>query len=68
MMAGYYKREEATEKALYKGWYHSGDLGYLDEDGYLYVADRVDDMVISGGENRLSARSRGRVVRASESA
>ncbi|MGG3007237.1 fatty acid--CoA ligase [Geobacillus stearothermophilus] len=51
MMAGYYKREEATEKALYKGWYHSGDLGYLDEDGYLYVADRVDDMVISGGEN-----------------
>ncbi|MBO8172198.1 MAG: fatty acid--CoA ligase [Bacillaceae bacterium] len=51
MMAGYYKREEATEKALYKGWYHSGDLGYLDEDGYLYVADRVDDMIISGGEN-----------------
>nr|WP_233130420.1 AMP-binding protein [Geobacillus sp. FJAT-46040] len=51
MMAGYYKREEATEKALYKGWYHSDDLGYLDEDGYLYVADRVDDMVISGGEN-----------------
>ncbi len=51
LMAGYYKKEEATEKALYKGWYHSGDLGYLDEDGYLYVADRVDDMIISGGEN-----------------
>jgi long-chain acyl-CoA synthetase len=51
MMVGYYKRPEATEKALYKGWYHSGDLGYFDEDGYLYVADRVDDMVITGGEN-----------------
>ncbi len=51
MMAGYYNREEATEKALYKGWYHSSDLGFLDEDGYLYVADRVDDMIISGGEN-----------------
>jgi long-chain acyl-CoA synthetase len=51
MMVGYYNREEATEKAMYKGWYHSGDLGYIDEDGYLYVADRVDDMIISGGEN-----------------
>src|SRR5690606_28871635 len=51
MMAGYFQREDATEKALYKGWYHSSDLGYMDEDGYLYVADRVDDMIISGGEN-----------------
>lgn len=51
MMAGYFNREDATEKALYKGWYHSSDLGYMDEDGYLYVADRVDDMIISGGEN-----------------
>ncbi|AWC27704.1 fatty acid--CoA ligase [Bacillus cytotoxicus] len=51
MMAGYHNHDEATAKALYKGWYHSGDLGYLDRDGYLYVADRVDDMVISGGVN-----------------
>ncbi|WP_028399911.1 fatty acid--CoA ligase [Ectobacillus panaciterrae] len=51
VMAGYFNREEATEKALYKGWYHSRDLGYFDDDGYLYIADRVDDMVISGGEN-----------------
>ncbi|WP_175640050.1 fatty acid--CoA ligase [Metabacillus schmidteae] len=51
MMIGYYNREDATEKAMYKGWYHSGDLGYFDKDGYLFVADRVDDMIISGGEN-----------------
>ena len=51
MMVGYFNREEATEKALYKGWYHSGDIGYLDDEGYLYVNDRVDDMIISGGEN-----------------
>lgn len=51
MMLGYYNREEATEKVMYKGWYHSGDIGYLDEDGYLFVNDRVDDMIISGGEN-----------------
>jgi fatty-acyl-CoA synthase len=51
MMIGYFNRKEASEEALYKGWYHSGDLGYLDKDGFLFVADRVDDMVISGGEN-----------------
>lgn len=51
MMSGYFNRPNASEKALYKGWYHSGDLGYMDVDGYLYVADRVDDMIISGGEN-----------------
>ncbi|RNF38672.1 fatty acid--CoA ligase [Planococcus salinus] len=51
MMEGYFNRPEASDKALYKSWYHSSDLGYMDEDGYLYVADRVDDMIISGGEN-----------------
>lgn len=51
MMTGYYHREEASAQAMYKGWYHTGDLGYLDEDGYLYVADRMNDMIISGGEN-----------------
>ncbi|TWT04359.1 fatty acid--CoA ligase [Planococcus sp. CPCC 101016] len=51
MMAGYFHRPQATARVLYKDWYHTSDLGYLDEDGYLFVADRVDDMIISGGEN-----------------
>ncbi|WP_040206142.1 fatty acid--CoA ligase [Neobacillus jeddahensis] len=51
MMIGYFNRDEATENAMYKGWYHSGDIGYLDDEGYLFVNDRVDDMIISGGEN-----------------
>ncbi|WP_110926479.1 fatty acid--CoA ligase [Bacillus massiliglaciei] len=51
LMQGYFQLEEVTEKALYKGWYHSGDIGFLDEEGYLWVKDRVDDMIISGGEN-----------------
>jgi long-chain acyl-CoA synthetase len=50
-MQGYFQKDRETEKALYKGWYHSGDIGFLDEDGYLWVKDRVDDMIISGGEN-----------------
>jgi fatty-acyl-CoA synthase len=51
MMVGYFNREEATKNAIYKGWYHSGDIGYLDNEGFLYVKDRVDDMIITGGEN-----------------
>lgn len=51
MMHGYFNREEATNKVIYKGWYYSGDIGYFDEEGYLWIADRVDDMIISGGEN-----------------
>ncbi len=51
MMKGYYNREEATDQAVHKGWYHSGDIGYMDEEGYLFVSDRMDDMIISGGEN-----------------
>lgn len=51
MMSGYYNNEEASIKSLHKGWYHSGDIGYLDDEGFLWVKDRVDDMIISGGEN-----------------
>jgi 2-furoate---CoA ligase len=49
--AGYWQRPDATAKALRGGWYFTGDLGHFDEDGELYVAGRVDDMVITGGEN-----------------
>ncbi|WP_226581847.1 fatty acid--CoA ligase [Halobacillus litoralis] len=54
MMKEYYNRPEATDEALYKGWYHTGDIGTYDEDGYLWVRDRVKDMIISGGENIYS--------------
>lgn len=51
-MAGYYNLPEATAAAMPgDGWFRSGDAGYMDEDGYLYVHDRMKDMIISGGEN-----------------
>jgi fatty-acyl-CoA synthase len=52
VMKGYWNRPEATAKAIdSQGWFHSGDIGYLDEDGFLFICDRLKDMVISGGEN-----------------
>ena len=50
-MLGYWRRPEETRRALEGGWYHSGDIGQLDRDGYLYVLGRKDDMVKSGGFN-----------------
>ena len=50
-MIGYYKRPEATAEVMRNGWFHSGDIGYFDEDGYLYIADRIKDMIIRGGFN-----------------
>ena len=49
--AGYWQRPDADAKALRDGWYFTGDMGYLDEAGDLFVSGRVDDMIISGGEN-----------------
>ena len=49
--SGYWNRPDADEKAIRDGWYHTGDIGRLDEDGDFWVVGRVDDMVISGGEN-----------------
>ena len=51
VMKSYWNRPGATAEALRDGWYHSGDAGYFDEEGYLYIVDRIKDMVISGGEN-----------------
>ena len=48
---GYYNRPEATAKAIRAGWYFTGDVGHLDRDGDLWVTGRVDDMIITGGEN-----------------
>ena len=50
-MIGYWDRPEATQEALHNGWMRTGDAGYLDEDGYLFVQDRIKDMIITGGEN-----------------
>ena len=51
VMEGYHNRPDATAEALVDGWMHTGDAGSIDADGYLYVSDRVKDMIISGGEN-----------------
>ena len=48
---GYWNRPEADAKAIRDGWYHTGDTGHLDEDGDLWIDGRVDDMIVSGGEN-----------------
>ena len=50
-MKGYWKRPEATAEAVKDGWFYTGDAGYFDEEGYLYIHDRVKDMIVSGGEN-----------------
>ena len=49
--AGYWKRPDSDAKSIRNGWYFTGDLGYFDQDGELYLVGRVDDMIISGGEN-----------------
>jgi long-chain acyl-CoA synthetase len=49
VMLGYWNRPEETAAALRGGWFHTGDIGYLDEDGYLFLVDRVKDMINAGG-------------------
>ena len=51
IMKGYYKQIDITKKVLKSGWLHTGDLGYLDDDGYLYITGRKKNMMISGGIN-----------------
>ena len=50
----YWKRDKETEEAFRGGWYHTGDMGKLDQQGYLYLVDRVKDMIVTGGENVYS--------------
>ena len=51
LMRGYWNLDEASEKALKGGWMHTGDAGIMDDEGYVYIQDRVKDMIVSGGEN-----------------
>ncbi|HUR75704.1 MAG TPA: long-chain-fatty-acid--CoA ligase [Sporichthya sp.] len=55
VMQGYWNRPEETAAALRNGWLHTGDAGAMDEEGYVYVLDRIKDMIVSGGENVFSA-------------
>lgn len=55
VMAGYYKNPDATADASAYGWHHTGDIGYLDDDNYLFIVDRAKDMIITGGFNVYSA-------------
>jgi fatty-acyl-CoA synthase len=60
VMKGYWNQPGATAAAIDgEGWFHTGDLGYLDEDGFLYIVDRVKDMVLTGGENVYPAEVEG---------
>jgi acyl-CoA synthetase (AMP-forming)/AMP-acid ligase II len=51
LMRGYWQREKETAQAIRDGWFHTGDAGYLDEEGFMFLKDRVKDMIVSGGEN-----------------
>jgi fatty-acyl-CoA synthase len=60
VMKGYWNQPEATAAAIdSEGWFHTGDLGYVDEDGFLFIVDRVKDMVLTGGENVYPAEVEG---------
>lgn len=54
LMVGYWNRPEETQAALRDGWMHSGDAGYMDDDGFIYITDRLKDMIVTGGENVYS--------------
>jgi acyl-CoA synthetase (AMP-forming)/AMP-acid ligase II len=55
VMAGYYKNPQASAEAARHGWHHTGDIGYLDQDNFLFIVDRAKDMIITGGFNVYSA-------------
>jgi len=51
MMVGYWNKPDASAESIVDGWLRTGDAGRMDEEGYLYIEDRIKDMVITGGEN-----------------
>jgi long-chain acyl-CoA synthetase len=55
VMMGYWRKPEQTEATLVDGWLRSGDAGYMDEEGFIFLVDRLKDMIVSGGENVYSA-------------
>lgn len=63
VMQGYWNKPELTAAAVRDGWMHTGDAGYMDADGYLFLVDRLKDMIISGGENVFSAEVENAVAR-----
>lgn len=63
VMRGYWQLEEQTRETLRNGWLHTGDLGYMDEDGFVFIVDRAKDMVISGGENIFSVEVEGAIYK-----
>jgi acyl-CoA synthetase (AMP-forming)/AMP-acid ligase II len=50
-MTGYWNRPKETDEVMRGGWFHSGDAGYMDEDGFIFIKDRIKDMIVSGSEN-----------------
>jgi fatty-acyl-CoA synthase len=55
VMEGYWRQPEATAAAIREGWFHTGDLATIDEEGYILIVDRAKDMILTGGENVASA-------------
>ncbi|CKI10186.1 long-chain fatty acid--CoA ligase [Mycolicibacterium smegmatis] len=62
VMLGYWNKPQETAAAIRDGWMHTGDAAYMDDDGYIYVVDRIKDMIITGGENVYSAEVENAVV------
>src|SRR5579864_4556293 len=62
IMPGYWGRPEATAEAIVDGWLHTGDIGYVDGEGFLYITDRAKDMIIRGGENVYCVEIENRLV------
>ena len=62
IMPGYWNKPEATAETVTDGWLHSGDIGYLDEEGFLFITDRAKDMIIRGGENVYCVEIENRLV------